>query len=64
MLSNSDVMSAILDSGVWVEAMRQCRGKNVERKMTPLRMMIERMPGKWLYVNEYNYNHCKSFVTS
>ena len=41
----SDVMSAILDSGVWVEAMRQCRGKNVERKMTPLRMMIERMPG-------------------
>ena len=45
MLSNSDVMSAILDSGVWVEAMRQCRDKNVERKMTPLRMMIERMPG-------------------
>ena len=45
LLSNSDVMSAIIDSDVWVEAMRQCRGKVVECKMTPLRMMIERMPG-------------------
>ena len=45
LLSNSDVMSAIIDSDVWVEAMRQCRGKAVECKMTPLRMMIERMPG-------------------
>ena len=44
-VSTSDVMSAIIDSDVWVEAMRQCRGKAVECKMTPLRMMIERMPG-------------------
>ena len=44
-VSTSDVMSAIIDSDVWVEAMRQCRSKAVECKMTPLRLMIERMPG-------------------
>ena len=51
-LSNSDVMSAIIDSDVWVEAMRQCRGKAAEYKMTPLRMMIERMPGNNIVIRE------------
>lgn len=55
-------MSAIIDSNVWVEAMRQCRGKAVECKMTPLRMMIERMPGNTMVILESVI--CKLIVSS
>jgi len=40
-----DVVGAIIDSDAWVEALRPHRGEEHKNKLTPFKMMIQKMPG-------------------
>jgi len=38
-------VGAIIDSDAWVEALRPHRDEEHKNKLTPFRMMIQKMPG-------------------
>ena len=46
-----DVVGAVIDSDAWVEALRPHRDEQHKNKLTPFRMMIQKMPGMLVLVH-------------
>ena len=54
-----DVVGAIIDSDAWVEALRPHRDEDNKNKLTPFRMMIQKMPGTLILM----FVNCVKFIT-